>query len=191
MKSRGLSGLWARRIWVIVSLVIFLWGCQPASLFGGDASLRPGSMSVRVARVVSGQTIEVINPANQQAERVRLLGIETPAQKQEPWYSQAKERLQTLLGDDSVVILETDVEPEAATDSGSVLKLAYVWKNGVLLNEQLVAEGVVLASSRSPNLRYEQRLINAQEKARLMGIGIWNAEHPMRQMPQEFRTTDP
>ncbi|MDX2214164.1 MAG: thermonuclease family protein [Oculatellaceae cyanobacterium bins.114] len=148
-------------------------------------------MSARVSQVMSGQTIEIIDPVKQTAERVRLLGIETPSWKQEPWYGQAKERLQALLDHEPVVILESDVESEVTTADGEVLKLAYVWKNGVLLNEQLVAEGVVLAAVRSPNLRYEQRLTRAQEKARLLGVGIWDSDHPMRQTPQEFRTTTP
>lgn len=180
MKSRGWSGAW-RRLWLVGCLVVFLLGCQP-----GD---RSSSLSARVSRVVSGQTIEIINPVKQTAERVRLLGIEPPDWKQEPWSSQAKERLQELLGDDRVVILESDLEPEVSTSDG-VTKLAYLWKNGVLLNEQLVEEGVVLAASRSPNLKYEQRLAHAQEKARLSGLGIWNTENPMRQTPQEFRATE-
>lgn len=180
MKSRGWWRNWTR-IWVIGCLAIGLLGCQ-----SGD---RTSSLSARVSYVVSGQTIEIVNPTNQRAERVRLLGIEPPNQKQEPWSSQAKDRLQELLGDDRVVILESDLEPEVTTSNGT-MRLAYVWKNGVLLNEQLVAEGVVLAASRSPNLRYEERLARAQEKARLSGVGIWNAENPMRQTPQEFRAAE-
>jgi micrococcal nuclease len=55
-----------------------------------------------------------------------------------------------------------------------------------LVNEQLVVEGYVYVP-RSINNKYEQRLTNAQEFARLMGKGIWNPEKPMRLTPTEFR----
>lgn len=164
-------------------LAILLWGCQP--------SLPSSVVSARVSQVMSGQTIEIIDPVKQTAEQVRLLGIELPAWKQEPWYGRAKERLQELLSGDRVVILESDLESTITSPDGAVLKLAYLWKNGVLLNEQLVKDGVVLAAARSPNLKYEQRLAHAQEQARLSGVGIWNAARPMRQTPQEFRSAHP
>nr|WP_250125489.1 thermonuclease family protein [Chroococcidiopsis sp. CCMEE 29] len=66
-------------------------------------------------------------------------------------------------------------------------RLAYVWQDGVLLNEKLVKEGYVLRVTRSPNHKYDQRLARAQEWARLMGLGVWNPEQPMRLTPAEFR----
>jgi micrococcal nuclease len=67
--------------------------------------------------------------------------------------------------------------------------LAYVWQGKLLLNQALVAQGYALASSRLPNVHYEERLKRAQESARLGGLGLWNPQNPMRQTPEEFRGT--
>lgn len=141
-----------------------------------------------MSRIVSGQTIEVLDATgkNPLAERVRLLGIEAPDWKEQAtWSAEAKTQLAALIGQGKTVQLETDVQPYAEKN-GSRLRLAYVWLDHQLLNEKLVAKGYVLAQSRSPNTKYEQRLAYAQEKARLTGRGIWNPQNPMRQDPREF-----
>jgi micrococcal nuclease len=89
------------------------------------------------------------------------------------------------------VRLEFDVEPDRVTKDGKLLHLAYLWHDHQLLNEVLVEEGLVLAHSRSPNTKYEQRLSYAQEKARLLGVGIWNPKQPLRQDPRELSNAEP
>ncbi|NJO39679.1 MAG: thermonuclease family protein [Cyanobacteria bacterium CRU_2_1] len=180
---------WGQRLLAsfgVISGLVWLMGCQ--------ATIAPQGQSVQVSQVISGQTLEVLDPTQQttSTERVRLLGIDAPDwNHQQPWSIEAKERLEALIGEDRHVLLESDVEPyvesEREMQGGSRLRLAYVWHGQELLNETLVEEGYGVASSRSPNLKYEQRLIHAQEKARLLGIGIWNPTHSMRQMPSEFR----
>jgi micrococcal nuclease len=81
------------------------------------------------------------------------------------------------------VVLEPDVQEKDSTGRW----LAYVWHNNVLVNEQLVKEGYVLAAPRSPNNKYDTRIARAQEYARIMGYGIWNPSQPMRLTPAEFR----
>lgn len=158
------------------SCLIFLVGCQSATT--------PQGVTVKVEQVVSGQTIEAIDPQNQSAliSRVRLIGVEAPDLQQRPWGEQAKKRLEEAI-DSKPVLLEFDVETKDQYDR----QLAYVWQDGVLLNEQLIAEGYALFQSRSLNTKYDERLENAQEYARIMGRGIWNPEKPMRLTPSEFR----
>lgn len=135
---------------------------------------------------MSGQTIEVLAQNTALAERVRLIGIDAPDAQQLPWGSQAQQRL-TDLTQGQTVLLELDAE----TTDGYGRRLAYLWKDNVLVNEQLVAEGLALAVSRSPNTKYDQRLLNAQIQARTLGLGIWNPDQPMRQLPDEFREQQP
>jgi micrococcal nuclease len=149
---------------------------------------------VQVVRVVSGQTIEVLDATGRTplAKPVRLLGVEAPDwSKQRPWSLAAKQQLEALIEPDKRVLLEFDVEPDRVTKDGQLLQLAYLWHGNQLLNEVLVAKGFVLAHSRSPNIKYEQRLSYAQEKARLLGAGIWNPKQPMRQDPRELSNTEP
>jgi micrococcal nuclease len=137
---------------------------------------------VRVTRVISGQTIEIADPQTNKPLQVRLLGIDAPDLKQEPWGRQAKQRLEALVRG-QWVMLESDVEPHDRFNR----QLGYLWIGGKFANETLIEEGYVLASSRTPNLKYQQRLTRAGQWARLMGRGIWNAQMPLRQTPSEFR----
>lgn len=138
---------------------------------------------MRVDRVLSGQTLEVSQQDSQAlSERVRLIGIEAPSLEQAPWGNAARQRLERLING-KPVLLESDREPKDRYER----RLAYLWSDGKLLNEQLVAEGLVLAVPRSPNIKYDQRLHRAQEKARILGLGIWNPDKPMRTSPSEFR----
>lgn len=168
------------RQWVVgLCLLLTLASCQPAPVPAGDRA--------RITKALNGMTLEVLPLAQQtQTERVRLIGITAPAFGQNPWDQQAQTYLQTLtLG--KTVLLEADVEATFQPKQGPPQRLAYIWADGTLLNEKMIAEGYVLAGSRSPNLKYDQRLTRAQEKARLRGIGIWNPQRPMRQTPGEFR----
>ena len=156
-------------------LPLLLQGCQSVT--------KPQGIEVKVARVVSGQTLEVTGIGDQQATRVRLVGIDAPDLQQQPWGRAAKERLEAMIGG-KPVLLEFDLQDK--DQSGR--RLAYVWQDGVLLNEKLAAQGYVLSVPRDPNHKYDQRLDRAQEWARLMGEGIWNPEKPMRWTPSEFRS---
>lgn len=140
-------------------------------------------ISAQVQRVVDGDTIEVkLATAQSRIEDIRLTGIDAPESRQLPWGKAAKDFLQQQIGDSSVY-LEFDVKSDDRYDR----KLAYVWKDGVLLNETMVASGHALAVSYFPNVRYQERFDRAQEAARLQGLGIWDLDNPMGQTPEEFR----
>lgn len=157
------------------AIALLLVSCQ--------APIPPQGITVQVDRVVSGQTLEIFSADGQAGiERVRLIGIDAPDFKQQPWGSEAKGRLEELINGQPV-LLESDVEQKNPYGQ----RLAYIWIDGVLLNQQLVKEGYALAVPRSPNTKYIELLARAQEWARLSGKGIWNPENPMRQTPTEFR----
>jgi micrococcal nuclease len=149
-------------------------------LIGCQSPQPPLGVTVTVEKVVSGQTIEVLGQNTTQRERVRLLGINAPDLQQDPWGELAKKGLKQILSE--TVVLEFSQQEKDAFGR----RLAYVWQNNILVNEELVAQGYVLADLSS-NTKYYQQLTQAQEYARLMGFGIWNPENPMRLTPQEFR----
>ncbi|WNN88955.1 thermonuclease family protein [Gloeocapsopsis dulcis] len=157
-------------------LLLLILGCQPEST--------PQGKIVKVTRVVSGNTLEVIGLEAQRNfnSRVRLIGIDAPDLQQQPWGQTAKQQLETIVQGNNV-LLEFDVQEK---DSFGRYQ-AYVWHDKVLLNELLVAHGYVLAVARNPNDKYTQQLNRAQESARLMERGIWNPSQPMRFTPAEFR----
>ncbi|MBD2501150.1 thermonuclease family protein [Anabaena azotica FACHB-119] len=172
------SPTWVQKL-VLLACVMLLVSCQarnPAIT----------QTQVKVARVVSGQTLEVVGMAEQPnlISQVRLIGVDAPDLRQRPWGMQSKDFLEQLIGDlDKPVMLEFDVEAKDTIGR----TLAYVWKDGKLLNEQIVKQGYALFVLRSPNQKYDQLLERAQQWARIMGKGIWNPDKPMRQTPAEFR----
>ena len=160
--------------WLFAIVIVFLASCQSSPDIETE--------TVRVDRVVSGQTLEITDSQTGVIARVRLLGIQAPDMQQFPWGEAALQRLETLvLG--ATVRLETDIEPHDRFDR----KLAYVWKNDTLINEILVKEGYVLAESYFPNVKYEKRLQLAQQEARLLDRQIWNPNAPLRETPAQFR----
>lgn len=171
-----LNQILCNRLIFLVSLLLLVQGCQPETT--------PLGKMVKVTRVVSGNTLEVVGLEQQRNfnSRVRLIGVDAPDLQQQPWGQTAKQQLEKIVqGND--ILLEFDVQVK---DNFGRYQ-AYVWHDKVLLNELLVAGGYVLAVARNPNDKYTQQLNRAQESARLMGRGIWNFSQPMRLTPAEFR----
>ena len=166
---------------VIFFCCLLLLGCQAKK-----DTFQAGMVPIKVVRVVSGQTLQVMGFREQPTliSEVRLTGISAPPTRQRPWGEASKERLTELIQDkSSPVRLEFDLE--AKDKFGRTL--AYVWKDDTLINEQLIKEGHAIFIARSPNHKYDSRLERAQHWSRLMGEGIWNPEDPMRLSPSEFR----
>lgn len=161
---------------VTLFCLIFLGGCQSTST--------PQGITLQVQTVINGQTLEVVDPQKQTGSnvKVQLIGVSAPDLRQRPWGEAAKERLQEMIGE-KPVLLETDLELKDQFDR----QLAYIWQDGKLLNEQLLREGRAIFRPRSLNSKYDQRLERAQEYARVMGLGIWNPDQPLRLPPEQFR----
>jgi micrococcal nuclease len=150
---------------------------------------------VQISRVISGHSIEWIDKSQQPQviQQGRLIGIDAPDLAQEPWGKQAKQRLEELIGTPGKGTVSVEFEATDADKYGR--KFVYLWKDGRLLNEQLLKDGCVLASMRTPSsasnsangTKYHDRFISGSQYARIMGEGIWNPEHPMRMSPSEFR----
>ena len=162
--------------------LILLLGCSTSEVRKqaipvGIASLH----AAKVERIVSGQTLEVSLPNSESPTKVRIIGIDAPDLRQSPWGKAALERL-ALLSEQSI-----QLESETETPDSFDRLLAHVWHNKSLVSEQLIKEGFVLANTKYPH-KYSQRLLDAQEYARLMGYGIWNPQQPMRQTPHQFRS---
>ena len=165
---------------IILASLLLLVSCQSPN----NSSTTPASL--KVARVVSGQSLEVLGMESQPnlISQVRLIGLDAPDLRQLPWGEDAKQLLEGLIGGaNQAVNLEFDLEAKDKFNR----TLAYVWKDKLLLNEEVVKQGYALFVARSPNHKYDQRLERAQQWARIMGKGIWNPNKPMRITPGEFR----
>ena len=183
--------------WIKTGLVVL--GCvilSSCSRFSA-AFPHPGYF-VSVQQVVSGQALEVIGleaigqPPNPQLQgkrvKVRLIGIDAPDLQQSPWGEEARQFLEQRVKNPSApssdrIFLEWDTQEQDQYDRF----LAYLWQGKTLINQEMVAAGQALVHSYFPNIRYEPQLESAQHQARLLGLGIWNPDRPLRQSPAEFR----
>ncbi len=177
--AKGCFDVLVRKI-VLLGCLLLLVSCQ------ANNQTASNQVEVKVARVVSGQSLEVLGMAEQPnlISRVRLVGLDAPDFGQRPWGDESREVLAKLIGDqEKTVIMEFDVSNKDKIGR----TLAYVWKDQQLLNEEILKQGYAIFVGRSPNHKYDQRLERAQQWARLMGKGIWNPEKPMGVSPAEFR----
>lgn len=156
-------------------------GLMSLGIVGCQHPSHPPGEAVTVHRVINGQTLEITRPASPTVQRVRLIGLDAPHLKQIPWGVESRNALEQLIKDQPVY-LEFDQQPQDQYQR----QLAYLWQGDRLINEQLVKQGYALAVVRSPNNRYGERLAHAQEWARIMGVGIWNPQNPLRQTPAQF-----
>jgi micrococcal nuclease len=156
--------LWAVLLWLLVS-------CQSPS--------STDLVAVTIDRAVSGNTIE-LNLAGQ-LQRVRLIGVNSPSFNQKPWSTLARDRLEEIIQSaDRKFTLE--LEPTESKVLANY-RYGYLWHNNVLVNEQLVREGQGLAATQYVLPKYERQFVRAQAYARLMAVGIWSHDAPLRSNP--------
>ena len=139
----------------------------------------PGATQGRVVGVVDGDTVDVWDGSAN--FRVRLIGIDTPETKDpndpvECFGAEATDRATGVLLN-RTVYLEKDV---SETDRFDRL-LRYLWvvpKDGgaaYMANERLVEDGYAAASRFPPDVRYAERLRDAEAAARGAERGLWAA----------------
>ncbi len=129
--------------------------------------------TVKVVRVVDGDTINVL--INGKTEPVRYIGIDTPEtvdpRKPVQCFGVEASKKNKELVEGSVVRLEKDI-----TDRDKYNRLLrYVWLGDVLINEKLVADGFAKSYSYPPDVKYQERFVAAEKKARENKLGLWTA----------------
>ena len=131
---------------------------------------RRAQRKVLVSRVIDGDTIEVQLKGT---TGVRLIGIDTPetVHPSEPvgCYGPAASGFTKRMLEGQMVRLGYDVE---RTDRYG-RTLAYVFARGLLFNEALVMRGYARVVTYPPNVKYEDRFLTAQAKARRADRGFW------------------
>jgi micrococcal nuclease len=158
---------------LLVGILLVLWRIYaepPAPAV--PVLMEEGTYAVR--RVVDGDTLLLESGA-----RVRLQGIDTPETVREdhpvePWGPEASKFAKDFVGRAGGRVRLTFDEERLDQHNRY---LAFVWDDGVLLNEELVRAG--LAETRL-GYRYssgmKRRLAAAAEEARRARRGIWSAD---------------
>lgn len=152
--------------------------CLPFLLFILTVFLTPSAAAREaggyffVEYVIDGDTV-VINGG----EKVRYIGLDTP-EEGEPFYGEAKERNSRLVGGKSVRLVFCEAQKR---DKYGRL-LAWVYSDGVFVNETLVREGLARRLVIPPcGLQKYKEFKRAEEEARSKKLGLWASGTPERQ----------
>ena len=154
---------------------------------GGSRAPRAAPATVcRVERVSDGDSFYCAG-----GKRVRLIGIDTPELDQGALGRQSREALLRLMPVGADVELEADVGP---TDRYN-RTLAYVWRDSVMVNREMLRRGWAVLYTVPPNVRHVESLRSAQDSARAASLGHWKdagvARLPARYRKKECPTPSP
>jgi micrococcal nuclease len=125
-----------------------------------------------VKRVIDGDTIELAD-----GRKLRYIGIDTPetVNPNRPTGCFGKEA--SLKNRELVSGKEVELEKDVSeTDRyGRLLRYVYLVIGGerTMVNELLVKEGYANASSYPPDIKYQEKLKNAERLARETKVGLW------------------
>jgi micrococcal nuclease len=145
-------------------------GRRPDRRRGAVALTLPAGLApVPVARVIDGDTIEVV--VEGAAERVRLIGIDTPETGR--CYADAATAHLTELLRGGQVLLERDPSQDDRDKYGRLLR--YVWlPDGVLVNAALVQGGFAYEYTYRVQYAYEPQFMQLEHEAHGVGRGLWS-----------------
>jgi micrococcal nuclease len=131
-----------------------------------------------VTRVIDGDTF-VADDGSEKGVIIRLIGIDAPESRNTRhrkigyYGQQSKEYLSRLL-ENQMVRLEYDVDK---TDPYK-RTLAYVYlSDGTFVNAELVKQGYAQIMTIPPNVKYAERFLKLQRRARNNNRGLWNEDH--------------
>ena len=140
------------------------------------STITPGPLTANavMVRTVDGDTIDV--RVGDTAERVRLIGIDTPETKKpnspiECYGPEASAFTAALLPAGTPLYLERDVV--ARDDYGRLLAYVYVTADGTFVNDRLVREGYATLLTIPPNVAHADDFIDANRAARSADVGMW------------------
>ncbi len=185
VKQKGIKIYHMRNLFLI--FILLLIACTKKEEAKAQKPVPEGRVPCEVVRVVDGDTFHCLLEGKEEV-KVRLIGVDTPESSENQkavrdaqrsgrdvreivrMGKKSAEFTKSLLPKGSTVYLEFDVQK---TDKYGRL-LAYVWlSDGRMLNELLVREGYAQVYTIPPNVKYQERFLEAQRKAREEGKGLW------------------
>ena len=153
-----------------VALCTAVWGC---SVPAAQEQEQAGGRSVRVVRVVDGDTIRVRTASGE--EPVRYIGIDTPESVKPgspvECFAKRASAFNTRLVEGERVRLVRDVEERDRY--GRLLAYVYRARDGLFVNAELVRGGYATVATFPPNVAHEREFRRLARRARLSGRGLW------------------
>lgn len=131
----------------------------------------PDKTNGTVLEVHDGDTLSIMIASK--VYRARLIGIDAPEMDQRPWGERAKRALRGMLKEGETVLVETDVE---RLDRYNRLLVYLFNKEGIFINEKMLFNGYAVLLTIPPNVKYVERFVIAEKKARQQKKGIWGRD---------------
>ncbi|HEY9637674.1 MAG TPA: thermonuclease family protein [Coleofasciculaceae cyanobacterium] len=164
-------------------LLLILGGISSQFLAQTSQGYQP-LQSAKVTRIVDGDTLDInlsgcrlpLIDKPQQC-RIQLACIDTPEIGQEPFFKNAKERIEELLP------LGTTVRVRDTGDSSGDRIVAEIFLDKQSINLQMVREGNAVVYCKHLNSCAGSRnsYLNAESAAKREGLGVWNPRQPWTQ----------
>lgn len=156
----------SRKVYYLLLLIIIIG----AYYFFGKTDRDPNSEEYRVIDVIDGDTV-VINDAKN--SRVRYLGIDTPeiALQDSPGDPMSKEAWDYNAGLVQGKKVRLELDEEKYDVYGRIL--AYVYVDELLVNQELLKEGLATVLIIEPNNKHSEIIYDAVGEARRKNKGIW------------------
>lgn len=150
----------------------------------------PVEANAIVEHVIDGDTIDVrLGSATGTAERVRLIGIDTPESKKpdtpvECFALESAAGTAQLIPPGTPVRLVSDVE--ARDRYGRLLSYVLRASDGLFVNLELARAGYAGLLTYPPNVTHTDAFVEAVAAARAAGVGLWGrcaGEHEPAERP--------
>lgn len=132
------------------------------SAFSVQEMLKNSAEAAFVTRVIDGDTFEI-----EGGDGVRLLGINTPERGQ-PLYKNATNFLKNAIEGKNITMMA-----DAARTDKYGRRLRYVFIGGILVNEEILRNGLANIYMLSPSGKYSARLKSAERYAIENNLGLW------------------
>lgn len=177
LRSAGLSrrykGLYLLLAVVILGLSLYFKSGSRTQLDGGG--------EYTVADVIDGDTVAL----NGSDTHIRYLEIDAPEvlhsdSPGDPLAEEAKSLNERLVSGKKIRL---EFDREKYDPYGR--ELAYVFADGVFVNEEIVREGLARAFIIKPNDRYADRILSAEEEAKRERRGIWGDLSSLKPPPDD------
>jgi len=182
---------WRGFSYLLVLLILYIFyelaGEQFRKMGAAGAQSTAEKIPCTVVKVYDGDTFRC-RLENGEEVKVRLIGIDTPESRRNRKAYRDAERsgrsveeivrlgrkasafTRRLIPPGTTVYLETDVQVHDRY--GRLLAYVYL-PDGRMLNEVLLEEGYATVYTIPPNVRYAERFVEIQRKAREEGKGLW------------------
>ena len=143
---------------------------------------QPGLQSAKIVRIIDGDTLDVSLSScripwqgNPQLCRIVLACIDAPDLGEEPFYQDAKNRLQQIVADGTVMVKDT-----GTNNNGRIVAELFLGNKSV--NLQMVREGKAVIYCRHLNNCASSRnaYLNAEATAKQQGLGVWKPRQSWR-----------